>query len=612
MKTHRRDDAALANLLTTSKKVNSVVQLGPIPDAKVTFAAEFIDGAGLVQQLEVWRKEDNAAKHPGGRPPSVSTRTVLILMFLLAIENEPLLISNMADILDHRLTPTSRRAHGFDAKGSQSEWYHRIWRAAEHIRTALDSTPTFKFQRGKRLYPDEVAELEALRRTPENQAECAKKQERLNWFSNHMLEATYQLIPVEHRRWEGNVTVDATPVAAHGKYRKPGGGRRNSSEPDAGHYVREPVLREAFADINNTDPKKRRASKHLWGWEAEYIVQTTNDPTVPADFPLIVLGIAFHKPAVASAEEALGAFRSISARGHKPGYVMADRLYFPGAKVEKLQLPLRQLGYEPVHDYKVDQLGIQDNYAGAKLVDGTWYCPSMPEALVTATTDFRDAGPRRNADGRLFYSDLDEPIDEATWRARVERRRKYALRRKEKPDEDGYYPMMCPASGPGATVACPLKPQKTGTKVAVTISIGRPPVEPDRICTNKTSVSFPPEAGVKYRQALPHGTEEWHALYSVGRNTVEGYNAYVKDQSYESLADPGRRLMRGYAAQYLLTTVLTAAANIRKITSYLTDHYRAAAGEHVVPKRRRSWKRKTTIQQWGPSQEELVGAGPPK
>lgn len=242
-----------------------------------------------------------------------------------------------------------------------------------------------------------------------------------------------------------------------------------------------------------------RASKHLWGWEAEYIVQSSNDPTVPADFPLIVLGIAFHKPGVASAVEALGAFRSIRERGHEPGYVMGDRLNFPGTKEMGLQLPLRQLGYEPVHDYRVDQLGIKAHYAGAKLVEGTWYCPSMPEALVTATTDYRDTGPKKNVEGKLYCSKLDEPIDEETWRARVDRRSKYALRRKEKPDADGCYPMMCPASGPSATVTCPLKPQHTGTKVAVTISIGKPPAEPPRICTNKSSVTFPPEAVAKYR-----------------------------------------------------------------------------------------------------------------
>lgn len=103
-------------------------------------------------------------------------------------------------------------------------------------------------------------------------------------------------------------------------------------------------------------------------------------------------------------------------------------------------------------------------------------------------------------------------------------------------------------------------------------------------------------------------------LYSTGRNTVEAFNAFAKDTAYHALADHGRRRLRRIAAQYLLTTVLTAAANIRKITSYLTDHHREVADEHVPQKRRRTAKRKTSIQQWGASSEEFaaVGAnGPP-
>jgi len=36
-------------------------------------------------------------------------------------------------------------------------------------------------------------------------------------------------------------------------------------------------------------------------------------------------------------------------------------------------------------DYRIDQLGIQANTGGAILVEGTWYCPALPEPLITAT-----------------------------------------------------------------------------------------------------------------------------------------------------------------------------------------------------------------------------------
>ncbi len=40
-------------------------------------------------------------------------------------------------------------------------------------------------------------------------------------------------------------------------------------------------------------------------------------------------------------------------------------------------------------DYRDDQLGIQANTGGAILVEGTWYCPALPEPLITATTQLR-------------------------------------------------------------------------------------------------------------------------------------------------------------------------------------------------------------------------------
>jgi hypothetical protein len=38
--------------------------------------------------------------------------------------------------------------------------------------------------------------------------------------------------------------------------------------------------------------------------------------------------------------------------------------------------------------------------------------------------------------------------------------------------------------------------------------VQNPPEHPGKICTNKTSVSFPPSAGAKYRQELQYGSDE--------------------------------------------------------------------------------------------------------
>ena len=50
---------------------------------------------------------------------------------------------------------------------------------------------------------------------------------------------------------------------------------------------------------------------------------------------------------------------------------------------------MRALGYSLVMDYKVTELGRQANSQGAVMVDGAFYCPAMPEELVTASCDKR-------------------------------------------------------------------------------------------------------------------------------------------------------------------------------------------------------------------------------
>jgi hypothetical protein len=100
--------------------------------------------------------------------------------------------------------------------------------------------------------------------------------------------------------------------------------------------------------------------------------------------------------------------------------VGTDRGYTQ-ALPEHFHLPVRALGYSLVMDYKVTELGRQANSQGAVMVDGAFYCPAMPEALVNASCDKRA--------GRA---------DEATYKARVSARGQWRLVRKQGPDADGY------------------------------------------------------------------------------------------------------------------------------------------------------------------------------
>jgi hypothetical protein len=56
--------------------------------------------------------------------------------------------------------------------------------------------------------------------------------------------------------------------------------------------------------------------------------------------------------------------------------------------------------------------------------------------------------------------------------------------------------------------------------------------------------------------------------YASFRNTVEGLNGYLKDPAHEALAAPGRRRVRGIAAQSIFVALLLMAGNFRKIAAF--------------------------------------------
>ena len=166
---------------------------------------------------------------------------------------------------------------------------------------------------------------------------------------------------------------------------------------------------------------------------------------------------------------------SVAARGHKTGWLGYDRAYtqaLPG----RFHLPARALGYQPVMDYRDDQLGIQANSGGAILVEGTWYCPALPGPLITATTRLRD-----------------HAITREVYDQQIAARCPYQLKHKDGPDTDGYQRLSCPAAGKHPGLICPLR------EASLTPRDGRakalqPPPEPPRICPRPRSPSPPAPA----------------------------------------------------------------------------------------------------------------------
>jgi hypothetical protein len=77
------------------------------------------------------------------------------------------------------------------------------------------------------------------------------------------------------------------------------------------------------------------------------------------------------------------------------------------------------------------KLGVRATFGGMLQIEGAWYCPSIPDVLVSATTDFRN--------GR---------IDETTYEACLKERIGYFIRPKAGADEEGDLRVRCPESNP--------------------------------------------------------------------------------------------------------------------------------------------------------------------
>jgi hypothetical protein len=286
---------------------------------------------------------------------------------------------------------------------------------------------------------------------------------------------------------------------------------------------------------------------------------------------------------------------SVHRRGHPAGFWLGDGLLFPHARPENLQGPLRAMGYQFASDLPDDYLGQQTSHQGALMVEGAWMCCATPTTLIDATKTFRAEIAAINQRGKtkeLNAAEVElarrEKFD--TWQSRLEQRQNYALKQRERTIEPGgRIPFACPA---GITLKCAVKEKilaehdkevaaKTGAPVKHRPPARKPngdpllpipaknlPLRPLTICKNIKSTSFDPDAGVRFEQLFTYGLEEQRAAYDL-RAVVEGFNGYSKSSVHEGLGLAERRLIRGHAGQYFLVSLLVAAANLRKIQSFL-------------------------------------------
>jgi hypothetical protein len=521
---------------------------GSAPDERaVAFAAELIDRSGKAPVIEA------ALARRTGRPRPLPVRAVLTALLCLALDDRPLFLTEVTRLLFCQLPPAGRRLLGVPGTAGTPRAFLAAYRRVRYcfhaIVSVADPSP---WPKNRRLTQDELR----ARTKPMTPDQATAARDRLEALANALLEASVLVLTGGERAASGGGTgLDATPVPlfSRGPSRRTG---LSASDPDGGWYVREGDHRE------REDDKGRPLRKIAWALEAT-IATTARPPHAEPGCPNLAIGLALTRPGQDPGGTGARVLASVAARGHKTGWLGYDRAYTQ-ALPERFHLPARALGYQPVMDYRDDQLGIQANTGGAILVEGTWYCPALPAPLITATAGLRD---------HLITHEL--------YDQQIAARASYQLKRKEGPDADGYQRLSCPATGGHPGLMCPLRraslsPRDGRPKVL------EPPAEPPRLC-RQTAITIPPGTGARYRQDLPYASPAWHARYATLRNTIEGLNGYVKDPAHEALAQPARRRVRGIAACSLFTALLLMAANIRKIRAWRA----LAAGEPPITQRAR-------------------------
>jgi len=537
-----------------------IPRTGTLPgDEMVAFAAALTGRSGTAPVIEA------ALAHTTGRPRPLPVRALLTALLCLALDDRPLFLTEATRLLFSQLSPASRQLPAVPGTATTRRAFLAAYRRVRYcFGQILKVADPSALPENRRLTQDELK----ARTKPMTPDQATAARDRLEALANALLEASAAILTGDERAASGGCTsLDATPVPlfSRGPSKRTG---LSASDPDGGWYVREGDHRE------REDDKGKPLRKLAWALEAT-IAATARPPGAPPAHPNLAIGLALTRPGEDPGGTGARVLASVAARGHKPGWLGYDRAY-TAALPERFHLPARALGYQPVMDYRIDQLGIQANTGGAILAEGTWYCPALPGPLTIATTRLRD-----HAISRELY---DQQI---TARAACQ------LKRKDGPDADGYQRLSCPAAGKHPGLTCPLRQASLSPRDG-RAKVLQPPPEPPRIC-RQTAITIAPDTGARYRQDLPYGSPAWHQCYATLRNTIEGLNGYAKDPAHQALAQPARRRVRGIAAQSVFTALLLMAANIRKIRAW-----RAQAPGETDRTARRARRRRASLRDYLP------------
>lgn len=556
----------------------------PIPLAHIQAAAKIVRRSGVLELITTWKKEERARNcdiRPDGEAPGVkrviSIKVLLILMLLHVMEGRGVLFNDMAQTLTYRVRKKDFEELGLtNSTGTYKQWYYRLLNTKDHLEDLVDPLPG-----NRRETPTDEQIVEIMRDRERRAGELRVKERRLNLLLNDLVESSVQMLGKSIRdRYRGNVALDATKIRMWGqagvdrqrldallaekgldiqnendldeiesgtkRKSRRGGELVQTSNYDAGFYRRD----------GNHDGTNSSRDIREWALELELAVMTANRPGEKADFPLLAIGVGHHRPGKTRGA-GLGVLRDLQRRKYEAWHLIVDMGYLPVSTPENLQGPARDMGWIPVFNYRRDQLGKTDYYEDLIQVEGQWYLNLMPEELINAEKDYRDA----LRDDRMKKRDLrmSRKAKDSLRQIRDERRAErenYRVKAKGRPDADGSQRFQYP---------------DPDNYLAFDSNTGEELLKPTR-----STRTIPRDAGLKYGQKYLHRGRKWQDYYGL-RNTVEAFNSYVKQPLHTDIEDPATRQARGNTFAALVAILAIITANVRKIETFIMELHRGEA-----------------------------------
>lgn len=369
---------------------------------------------------------------------------------------------------------------------------------------------------------------------------------RLNEFTEAFLQMTFQQQPQHLRQTTDriDIAIDQTFIAspsqtgykrkslveraAHESGLHPRWMQRRVVDIFAGwHAETGPAVESGHLSVTpTTGPADwERGLTRSWGWSANIAVRVDSTHPDEVRFPRLAVSATLSLPNVGVADEAVSLMRSALNTGLEAGIVDTDARYFASTPVEPLHRPTFDLGFTPPIDYRRDRLGVQGGRVGSEFIEGKAYCPGLPQELKDASKDF-----------------LNDRIDEATFRARIQDRVPFELDTTSSPDGSRQ-----------VTLVCRVNHDQT---VAPSLCAQRP-------------VTIFPEDALRLRQAFTYQSAKWESFHRHARRCAEALNGGLSTLGREDVGSPSRRRVRGFAAGQVFVTVLLTNYNLRQVDAFL-------------------------------------------